>query len=252
MHPSCVNPLSSTTHNHPPMPSTLSTFIGLAAISITSAKPSLIIGLLEAIEAAAAMRRAHPHALSGGCRRSLARDSGIIVAVQDDAEASSSMLREEVSVKHSQLMFWCRYAGGEPTRRAMEASEGRLHQPRPPSFMACNFSSSLTQAWCALTRSGQVDSRANRRRQRQCLLMPPVVGAPSEGDFQAEGEARMKMKPKAYFQPLTPFQSPRSIPKGPDPKTHFQSPLVPFVCSFPGPFSKSLLLLHGYHFQAHF
>ena len=67
--------------------------------------------------------------------------------------------------------------------------------------------------------------------------------------------ARMKMKPKAHFQPLTPFQSPRSIPKGPNPKpflTHFQSLLVPFVCSFPGPFSKSLLLLHGYHFQAHF
>ena len=112
------------------------------------------------------------------------------------------------------------------------------------SYFSSNSSltaSSLTQAWCALTRSGQVDSRANRRRQRQCLLMPPVVGAPSEGDFQAEGEARMKMKPKAHFQPLTPFQSPRSIPKGPDPKTHF-----------PGPFSKSLLLLHGYHFQAHF
>ena len=49
--------------------------------------------------------------------------------------------------------------------------------------------------------------------------------------------AMKKMKPKAHFQPCL---------------THFQSPLVPFVCSFLGPFSKFLLLLYGYHFQAHF
>ena len=42
---------------------------------------------------------------------------------------------------------------------------------------------SLTQAWCVLTRFGQVDSRASRRRRRQRLLVPAAVGAPSEGDF---------------------------------------------------------------------
>ena len=211
MHLSCVNPLFSTTHNHPPMPSTLSTFLGLAATSITSAKPSLIIGLLKAIKATAAMRRAHPHALSGGCKRSLAEDSGIIAAVRDNTGASSSMPHEEASVKHSQLAFWCRYVGGEPTHRAMEASEGRLtaspvlHRPWPATSPSIDQAGSnhtlgplaapsLTQAWCVLTRSGQVDSRASRRRRRQCLLVPPAIGAPSEGDFQAGGEARKKMK----------------------------------------------------------
>ena len=136
--------------------------------------------VLEAIKAAAAMRRVHPHALFGGCRRSLARDSDIIAAVQDDAGVSSNMLREEASVKHSQLAFWCRYVGGEPTHRAMEASEGRLtaspvlHRSRPATSPTIDQAGSnrtlellaapsLTQAWCVLTRSGQADSRANRR-----------------------------------------------------------------------------------------
>ena len=181
------------------------------ATSITSAKPSLIIGLLEAIKAAAAMRRVHPHALFGGCRRSLARDSDIIAAVQDDAGVSSNMLREEASVKHSQLTFWCRYVGGKPTHRVMEASEGRLtaspvlHRPWPATSPSIDQAGSnhtlgplaapsLTQAWCVLTRSGQVDSRASCRQRRQRLLVSSAVGAPSEGDFQAGGEARKKMK----------------------------------------------------------
>ena len=166
---------------------------------------------MNCLQAAAAMRRAHPHALFGGCRWSLARDSGIIAAIWDDAGASSSMPREEVSVKHNQLELRCRYADGKPTHRAMEASEGHLttspvfhrswpatspsidqagsnHTPRPLA------ASPLTQAWCILTRSGQVDSHANRQRQRQRLLVPAAVGAPSEGDFQAEGRAVKEMK----------------------------------------------------------
>ncbi|WJZ85569.1 hypothetical protein VitviT2T_005095 [Vitis vinifera] len=147
-------------------------FLIVEATSITFAKPSLIIGLLEAIKVVTAMRRAHPHALSGGCRQSLAGDSGIIAAVLDDAGASSSMPREEASVKHSQLTFWCRYIGGEPTHRVMEASEGRLtaspvlHGPWPATSPSIDqdgsnhtlgplAAPSLTQAWCVLTRSGQ-------------------------------------------------------------------------------------------------
>ena len=136
-HASTLYPLPLITIPPCPLPSA---FIGLAAISITSAKPSLIIGLLEAIEAAAAMRRVHPHALSGGCRRSPAESFGIIATVRDDAGASSSMPREEASVQHSQLAFWCRYVGGEPAHRAMEASEGRLtaspvlHRPWPAAI----------------------------------------------------------------------------------------------------------------------
>nr|CAN77176.1 hypothetical protein VITISV_038217 [Vitis vinifera] len=41
--------------------------------------------------------------------------------------------------------------------------------------------------------SDQVGGRASRRRRRQRLLMPPAVGAPSEGDFQAGGGVE-KMK----------------------------------------------------------
>ena len=59
-------------------------------------------------------------------------------------------------------------------------------QPHPPVFMACIFpstnqagrgrtpgllvDSSPTQAWFALTRSGQVDGRAGRHRRWQRLL----------------------------------------------------------------------------------
>ena len=156
------------------------------------------------------MRRAHPHALSGGCRQSLAGDFGIIAIVRDDAGTSSSMPREEASVKHSQLAFWCRYVGGEPAHHAMEAFEGRLtaspvlHRPWPATSPSIDQASSnptlgllaapsLTQAWCVLTCSSQVDSRASRRQRRQCLLVPPAIGVPSKGDFQAGGEARKKM-----------------------------------------------------------
>ena len=166
---------------------------------------------MNCLQAAAAMRWAHPHALSGGCRWSLARDSGIIAVVRDDAGASSSMPREEVSVKHSQLALGCRYADGKPTHRTMEASEGHLttspilHRSWPATSPSIDQASSnhtprplaaspLTQAWCVLTSSGQVDSRASRQRRRQRLLVPPVVGAPSEGDFQAEGRAVKEMK----------------------------------------------------------
>ena len=185
-------------------------FLIVEATYITSAKPSLIIGLLEAIKVAAAMRRVHPHALSGGCRPSLAGDFGIIATVRDNAGASSSMPREEASVKHSQLAFWCRYVGGELAHRAMEASEGHLtaspvlHCPWPATSPSIDQAGSnptlgppaapsLTQAWCVLTRSGQVDSRASRRQPRQRPLVPPAVGVPSESDFQAGEEARKKM-----------------------------------------------------------
>ena len=121
------------------------------------------------------------------------------------------MPREEVSVKHNQLELRCRYADGKPTHRAMEASEGHLttspvlhrswpatspfidqagsnHTPRPLA------ASPLTQAWCVFTRSGQVDSRVSCQRRRQSLLVPLAVGAPSEGDFQAEGRVVKEMK----------------------------------------------------------
>ena len=71
--------------------------------------------------------------------------------------------------------------------------------------------------------------------------------------------ARMKMKPKAHFQPLTPFQSPRSIPKGPDPKpllTHFQAHwfllFVLFQAHFQSPYCYCMGITPGPIFEIHF
>ena len=68
-----------------------------------------------------------------------------------------------------------------------------------------------------------------------------------------EGEAQ------GPFQPLTPFQSPRSIPKGPDPKpllTHFQAHwfllFVLFQAHFQSPYCYCMGITPGPIFEIHF
>ena len=182
MHPSLVNSPFSTMHNHPSRPSTFDPFPGLAATSITAAKPSSIIRLLEALKAAATMHQARPHVLSGWCKWSLARDPGIIAAVQDVAGAGCSVLRGSASVMHNQLVFWCLYAElwTHPPRR-WSAWRSPYHCPHPPSLMACNFLSI-----CQAGRGRTSKSRTASSRTSMHGSFPPApnvrIAAPITSD----------------------------------------------------------------------
>ena len=202
MHPSLVNSPFSTMHNHPSRPSTFDPFPGLAATSITAAKPSSLIRLLEAFKAAATMHQARPHVLSGWCEWSLARDPDIIAAVQDVVGAGCSVFRGGASVMHNQLVFWCLYAElWAHSPRGWSAWRSPYHCP-PHSSIAYGLQLSLhrpsrqqshpeteyrffpdASPWFALTCSDHVDSRAGHWRRRRGLLddtgLSPLLLSPS-------------------------------------------------------------------------